>query len=186
MKIKVTYLVWILFPAAVLAWAAVGLFAWIIATDEVDRALYVQVMQETESKEAIATRLHAIVQDTAEQRAQLDSILRMDVVSIVDMIEEVGKAAGVRITVSNAIPENVPPSQAAGGAGIIATGFVVEAQGRFSTLMRVVQLFETLPIPSTLGRLDMERTAKPGNLGTSDTWRMNAYIRVLTTADISS
>ena len=124
------------------------------------------------------------MQDTAEQRATRFNS-GMDVVSIVDMIEEVGKE-GVRITVSNAIPENVPPSQAAGGAGIIATGFVVEAQGRFSTLMRVVKLFETLPITSTLGRLDMERTAKPGNLGTSDTWRMNAYIRVLTTADISS
>ena len=186
MKIKITHLAWLLFPMALLAWAAVGLFAWTIQSDEIDRALQVQTTQESEDREATAIRIHSIARDTVEERTQLDKIFRTDVVSIVDLIETTGTAAGVKVTVRNVIPESAPPTQAAASAGIVATGFVIEAQGKFSTLMHVLQLFETLPIPSTLGRLDIEYVPDSGGSGLSSAWRLNAYIRVLTTSDVSS
>lgn len=171
---------------AFLAWAVVGLFAWTIQSDEVDRALYVQTTQESESKEASAIRLHSIAQDTREERATLEGIFRTDVVSIVNLIETTGKAAGVKVTVSSVIPESAPPTQAAASAGIVATGFIIEAQGKFSALMHVLQLFETFPLPSTIGRLDIEYVPNARESGLSGIWRMNAYIRVLTTPDASS
>src|SRR3989344_6658886 len=73
MKNPITYIQWIIFPVALLAWVAVGLFAWTISADEVDRTAHVIVTQDTENKGAVAARLHSIVQDTAAQRAQLAS-----------------------------------------------------------------------------------------------------------------
>jgi len=178
-----TYLTWLLFPLALLAWIAVGLFAWTIQGDEADRLLRTQTIQESESREATALRLHSIVQDTESERAQLDSLVTVDVVSVVDMLEETGKAAGVKVTVINVLPEGVA-AIGAGNANIVATGFVIEAHGRFSALMHVLQLLETLPIPSTLGRLDIELVPNPS--GSSSTWGMNAYIRVLTAEEVSS
>lgn len=185
MKIKITYLAWLLFPTAILAWIFVGLFAWTIQSDEADRVLHMQTIQESESKEVAAIRLHSIVQDTREERTKLENIFRMDVVSVVNLIEATGKAAGVKVTVSNVIPESAPPTQTAASAGIIATGFVIEAQGKFSTLMHALQLLETLPVPSTIGRFDIEYISNAGS-GSSGVWSMNAYIRVLTTLDTSS
>ena len=183
MKNPITYIQWIIFPVALLAWVAVGLFAWTISADEVDRTAHVIVTQDTENKGAVAARLHSIVQDTAAQRAQLDSALRVDVVSVVDMIDSVGKAAGVKTTVSNAQTEKAPSKQAAVGPQIMATGFVIEAEGKFVTLMHVAQLFETLPVPSRLERLDITHAAS-SSPGVSDAWHMSAYLRVLTTSDI--
>jgi hypothetical protein len=185
MKIKIAYLAWLLFPTAIAVWAAVGLFVWTIASDEADRAFDVRIVQESETKAASAIRLRAIAQDTVAERAKLESFFHADIVSIVNMIEAVGKAAEVKVTVSNVIPENVP-SQVAGNAKIVATGFVIEADGRFSALMHVLRLFETLPIPSVLGRLDMEHNPSAAGSGSSDTWHMNVYIRVLSTSDASS
>ncbi len=176
MKIKITYLTWPLFSLALLAWTGVALFAWTIRSDEADHMLRAQTLQEYESKETTAMRLHSIAQDTKEERAKLESIVRMDVVSIVNLIESTGKAAGVNVTVSNVIPEGEA------GSGLVATGFVIEARGRFSTLMRVVQLFESIPISSTIGRLDIEYIPNQDVRA----WGMSAYIRVLTAEDISS
>jgi hypothetical protein len=185
MKIKLTSFAWPLLIFAVLAWAAVGIFAWTILSDEADRVVRVQNAQEAEQKEASAKRLHAIAQDTEFTRGQLDDILDVDVISVVDMIEAAGKAAGVKLVVSSVQPENAPPLQGRGTSQVIATGFVVEAQGRFASLMHAVQLFETLPVPAKVGRLDIERI-QVGDTGTSDMWRLNAQIHMLTTSDIPS
>lgn len=179
----ITYIEWIVFPLALFAWVAVGYFAWAISTDEADRTALVKITQVTESKGAVAVRLHAIVQDTAAQRAQLDSALRVDVVSVVDMIEAAGKAAGVNIAVSNAQPESAPSPKATRGSQVMATGFAIEAEGKFPALMHAVQLFETLPVPSKLERLDIEHMASTSSRA-SHTWHMSAYIRVLTTPDV--
>ncbi len=185
MKITITYIAWPLLGMAILAWSAVGVFAWTIAGDESDRAFNIQNVEEAESKEATAVRLHAIARDTAANRLQLDTILHADVVSVVDMIEAVGKASGVKVMLSDAVPEKAPSSQAAGGSAVMTVGFVVKASGKFSSLMHAIRLFETLPLPSTVVRLDIGRanSASPDSAGS---WNMNVYIRVLTTSDISS
>ena len=182
MRLNFRYVAWPLLLLAILTWCAVGLFVWVILTDEEDRATSVQSMQETESKEASALRLYSLAQDTAQKREQLDKIFHTDVVSMVDMIESAGKTAGAKLVVSNVQTQDTPLAQTASGSPIIATGFVVEAQGTFPSIMHLVRLFETLPVPSKLDRLDVERTSA-ATPGASGLWRINAHLNVLTTSD---
>ncbi|MDO8514407.1 MAG: hypothetical protein Q7S50_02590 [bacterium] len=170
--------------ALVLAWAAVGYFAWTIHSDEIARTVYVEDIQQSSMKDASAVRAHALAEETVKERTQLDELLKVDVVSIANMIESVGKAVGVEMKLGAAQPENAPASDTS--IRINAVGFVVEAQGKFSALMRAVQLFETLPVPSSVLRIDIERTPSSGSGSALAPWHMNVYIRVLTTADISS
>ena len=172
------------FGACVLAWAAVVYFAWTIRSDEIARAASIQNIQESSVKGASAVRMHALAEETTKERAQLEELLKGDVVSIANMIEAVGKTVGVEMKLGAAQQESAPTSDA--NVRINAVGFVVEAQGKFSALMRAAQMFETLPIPSSIIRLDIERTPNSARGSAAASWHMNAYIRVLTTADISS
>lgn len=165
-----------------IAWGLVGYFAWTISEDESNRVAKIQDAQLKTISSAHAVRTHALALDTVRERAQLKTLLGVDVVSASYLIEEVGKSSGVKVKLSDAQPES---ASASGDATVKAVGFVVTADGKFSALMRTARLFETLPIPSSVTRLDIEHAPKAtGN--PSSPWHMNVYIRVLTTSDISS
>ncbi|OGG50947.1 hypothetical protein A2763_02845 [Candidatus Kaiserbacteria bacterium RIFCSPHIGHO2_01_FULL_54_36] len=174
-----TYLAWSLLALALVAWAAVGLFGWIIYADEEARIEQATNAQNESLERATTVRTHAIALDTAVQSTQLNSFLDVDVGAVASMIEEVGKAAGIAVKLGNAVPENVPMTSET--LPIEAIGFTVEADGTFAALMHLAQLYEKLPLPSTVTRIDLEHA--PGS-GTQ--WHMNASIRVLTTSDVSS
>ena len=164
------------------AWGLVGFFAWTINTDEAQRIVDAQNSRIAAVTGAQAVRTHAIVQDTAEERAALQNLLNVDVVSASYMIEEVGKIAGVKVKLSDAQPENLSTTDP---LALKTVGFVISVDGKFSALMRTVRLFENLPIPSSVSRLDIEHAPKSAG-DTSSLWHMNVYLRVLTTSDISS
>ena len=182
MNTRIAYLQWLALGAALLAVFGVWYFASAIAQGQADRAAGDSAMQESADKQALAVRTHALMADTVQERTQLGALLTVDVVSVANMIEAAGKAAGVTVKLGDAVPENAPAAQ--GGLSIQAIGFVVEAQGKFPALMRALELFETLPIPSTLTRFDMQKV--PDSSGAPSVWHMSAYIRVLTTSNISS
>lgn len=165
---------------AVVAWGLVALFAWTISVDEAARSASAGDEQKAVVTNAVALRMHALAQETAGDGETLKKLLNVDVVSASYMIEEVGKIAGVAVKLSDAQPEN---AQAADGSVAKAVGFVVAADGKFPALMHAARLFETLPIPSSVTRLDIERTPQPSGKP-SGIWHMNVYIRVLTTSDI--
>ena len=175
-----TSISWILLSLALVAWGAVGFFGWTIYTDESDRLIQAENEQSASLERASVVRTHALALDTVAQGKTLGDLLNVDVVSVADMIEAAGKAARVTVRLGNAVPENVPTSEI---LPVKAVGFTVEATGTFSALMHLARLFEELPLPSTVTRLDLERV--PAGASTSQ-WRMNASIRVLTTSDISS
>ncbi|OGG52367.1 hypothetical protein A3H16_00200 [Candidatus Kaiserbacteria bacterium RIFCSPLOWO2_12_FULL_53_8] len=180
-----SFVQWFALGAVLLAWAMVGFFAWSIAGSEHDIATQIENAQKSSTKEASAIRTRALALGTARERTQLGELLDIDVSSIVDMIEGVGKAGGAAVTLSSALPES-GGAGIAGGTPIKVIGFNVQAQGSFAALMRVAHMFETLPIPSTLKSLDIEHAPNPTPSGPATLWHMNASIRVLTTADISS
>ncbi len=165
---------------ALLAWGIVGFFAWTIQTDENKRAADARDAQLTAVKNAQGIRTHALVADAAPDSANLKDLLNVDVVSASYMIEGVGRAAGVKMRLSDAQPEGEV------GTDILplhAVGFVVTADGKFSDLLRAVRMFESLPVPSSITRLDIERV--PKSAGTPvGTWHLNVSIRILTTAQI--
>lgn len=184
MKKSISYLSWPLLLIALVAWCAVVWFALTISTQEADRTSNVQSAQDSSAKKASAARIHGLAQDTAQERAQLANVLNVDVVSVVAMIRAVGKAAGVNAKLSDALPETAPAT-APGAPAIEAVGFVVQADGSFSALMHAAQLYETLPVPSSLQRLDIQ--AVPNlTAGKTPTWHMSLYLRVLVNATNSS
>ncbi|OGG63895.1 hypothetical protein A3C18_01990 [Candidatus Kaiserbacteria bacterium RIFCSPHIGHO2_02_FULL_54_11b] len=172
----------VMLVVALCAWGLVGFFAWNIGVDESQRLVGAQDAQRATIAGASSARTHALALETAEEGTALKGLLNVDIVSTSNMIEAVGKAAGVSVKLGDALPENLPVSD---GIPLKAIGFVVAVDGRFPALMRAARLFETLPIPSTVTRLDIEHAPR-GAGKTSDIWHMNVYIRVLTTSDISS
>ena len=179
---RISYIAWTTVALALSAWAGVGFFAWTILNQESDRAGSVRATQESSEKGAAAMRTHSLAQETAYERTQLATLFNVDVVSAATLIESVGKASGVEVRLGGAQPESAPPTTS--GPDVQAVGFVVEANGKFAALMRAAQLFETLPIPSVLTRVDIEQG--PSTDGASGVWHMSAYIRVLTTSNTSS
>jgi hypothetical protein len=180
---RLTLIAWLTVLLALCAWGAVGFFARNISAQESDRTTRVAATEESSTKAAMNVRAHALAQDTEVERTELGDILNVDVVAIADAIEAAGRSIGVPVKVSNVQSESSPPSPPS-GPKIQAVGFVVGADGKFSGLMRAVQLFETLPIPSEIERLDISHT--PNLDGGPDSWHLNILIRVLTTSAISS
>lgn len=167
---------------ALSAWGLVGFFAWTITADESERVENAENAERRAIASASSVRTHALVQETAKEGTQLQDLLNVDVVSAAYMIEAVGKTAGVTVKLGDALPEN---GRASGEVAVKAVGFVVQANGKFPALMHAARLFETLPIPSSVTRLDIEHTPRSSPSAPS-LWHMNVHIRVLTTSDISS
>lgn len=162
---------------ALLAWAGVGYFAWTISADEARRITDIQTAQQSALRHDVAIRLHALVQDTAADRAQLETLLTTDIVSAVELIEGAGKAAGINAQLGNAAPESAPTTP---NLSVDAVGFVVAGEGTFPKLMHALWLFETLPLPSSIRRFDLEHLPDAGT-----SWTMNTSIRLLTSSTLS-
>ncbi len=165
-----------------IAWGLVGYFARTISEYESTRVADAREVQLAAVMNAQAARTRALALDTAPQGAELKALLDVDIVSASYTIEEVGRAAGVKVKLGDAQPEGNLVSD---GLPLKAVGFIVTADGKFPALLHAARLLEALPIPSSVTRLDIERAPKSSGTA-SNLWHMNVYIRVLTTSDISS
>lgn len=184
MRTKDIYIAWLLLGVAVLAWAATGWFSWTISSVEAQRANDIEEAQRSSAQQNTVVRIHALVQDTTVQRAELDQLLTTDVVSVANTLKGIGNAAGVNVTLSGAVPET-SSDPASANSDIQVVGFSLQADGTFAALMHAEELLETLPLASSVDRVDIQRA--PTQAGAPNgLWHLNAFIRVLTTAPISS
>jgi len=184
MNSKDTYIAIGALILAVLAWTGAVLFYQNIGAAEVARVTDIQNSQQSSTQQGALLRMHAIAQDTTQDRAQLDQLLSTGVGSVATMLRGVGKATKVDVKLSDAISEASPPP-APSGPQIEAVGFALQGEGSFAALMRTEQLLENLPLASVVKRFDIQRSQVPGGVG-SDVWHMSVYIIVYTTSDISS
>ena len=180
-----TYIAWLALLLSMLAWAGVGWFVSAIVALQDGRAVNAQASQQLSGVVAQASQLHALIADTAADRASLASLITVDPSSLAGMIDGAGKSAGVGITISSALSENAPGES--NGAPVQAFSFIATAAGSFSTVLRGGELLETLPVPSSIKELQLTRT--PDTAGASSAagpWQMNAQVQVLTASTISS
>ena len=184
MKTKDTYVAAGLSVLALLAWTGAVLFYQSIGDAEAARVTDIQNSQQSSTQQGALVRMHAIAQDTAQDRAQLDQLLSTDVGSAATMLQDVGKATNVSVTLSDAIPETAPPPTPT-GPQIQAVGFALQSEGTFDAMMRTEQLLETLPLASEVERFDIQRAVGGTGVG-SDVWHMSVYIIVYTTSNIST
>lgn len=179
-----TYLAYGALAAAVCVWAGVVFIAVLIQDKH---TAYITRMGEAAQQAAIAAdaaRLHILASGNVERSSKLDMIMSPDVPMIVDTIKSVGVAAGVPVKISGALPASVPKNQ----KGVQAVAFILESTGSFSSMMRVLALFESLPLPSSIELVELSREGQGGGASsrTPPTWHLNLKLRVITTATVSS
>jgi cytoskeletal protein RodZ len=179
MKRTNLYLAITLLLLACAAWAGVVYFDFAISGAEAQYQADTQTSQQSSTAQNSSVSTHAVAQDTAAARAQLDTLLTPNVASIANTLRGIGSTTGVTVKLGGALPENTP-AVSPGGVTIQALAFSLEADGSFEALMRTEALIETLPLPSSVERFDIQNTSG------ADAWHMSVSIRVLTTSAISS
>jgi hypothetical protein len=165
---------------ALLAWAGV----WFLFTDvsgrlnERAQTLSSAAVQNVQQESAI--EVTALTSDTSAQRAALDDEVGADVVGIANQIQSAGKSSGATTIIGSASAAGAPNA----ASGVSQLDFVVQSTGTFDQVWRAAQLFENLPLPSSVQELDFEQF--PGASGKGDSWQLTADIEVLTSSAISS
>ncbi|MBI4093482.1 hypothetical protein HY417_00815 [Candidatus Kaiserbacteria bacterium] len=163
---------------ALLLWSGVLYFARTIsAAAERHRADLAGMEQQT-AEQATTLRFHALARETKDDRSHLDALSSFDLAEILDAIEALARDAGLPVEITQA-----PSITSSESSPIRTASFSIEAQGTFAEVARVVALLETMPIPSSLDEVRLERVA--GEASTARrAWRAITTVRFLTTADI--
>ena len=185
---RITLFAWIAVAAALIAWGVGWMFLSSIRVELDARGAQLAGAQDVTARENASMRLHALARNTKDLRAQLDGLAQIDVLGIANMVESVGKIAGVKIKIGGALSGTMNEPQNAGSVPALnSLRFVVTTEGSFSALMHTAALLESLPMLSSIEQLDLERTPSTGALESrSLIWRMTTNIRVLSAANISS
>ncbi len=182
---RISYVSWLSASLAFVAWAGVGFFAWSISEADSARASAEVSVGEKATEVDTTLRLHALARETKDLRATLESLTHIDVVSIVETIEAVGKDTHVALEINQVVADHPLPAASPEAPPIRPVTVALEAQGTFEALLHTAALLHSLPVPSTVEQMQFEHL--PVGADTKKgLWRFSARIRVLTTAAISS
>ncbi len=168
---------------AVASWAGVAYAAHTITSTAIKRSNDTKLAQTKANQAALNQKVEALADSTKEKRDQLAALAGADVVSIIDVIDAAGKTAGIDAKVSDA---SVAGSQQLGKNGDTLRGvaFNVQGTGTFTQIMHAAQLYERLPLLSSIDQFDIEKVPvsdpKQANL-----WHITARIRVQTLISVS-
>ena len=168
MKINIQYIAALCILLAGLAWTVI----WYIGND---------ILDEASSRAAVASTAQVQndrVADTQQDRAALENVSNLNIVSIVTMIEGVSAKTGITVKVENAQPQGTTAVLPNGGS-LNSFAFAVVADGTFAQIMNTVQVLEDLPVPSSVQQLEITHAGDPGKSGA---WHMSAHMEVYTTS----
>ncbi len=158
-------------------WAIVFYAGSSLQSSAAHRADELKTARQQSNRTAFGDRLRVLAAETKAEREQLERIAGMEIISIVNMIENAGRAAGVPATVSDALPET-PAIDLPAEKRLVPVAFVVKSSGSFVDIIHMVELLELLPLPSAVSQMELERD-KDG------TWIANIKVRVFTAASVS-
>lgn len=154
---------------------------WIRAT-ALEKGKNALSSDERASQAAYMSRIHALASETKNERDALEFLTQADIVSIANAIEAAGNSIGVKARVSAAIPSGSPIG-VPGGTPIHAVAFIIQAEGSFAGVTKLVKVFESFPMFSTVEQFDIERAQIEG--ANTLPWRTTIRLRILTTSEIS-
>ena len=173
---------WILLVLAIVIGAGGAYSANMITSTALKRSNDTQLALTKANQSAMNQKVEALAQVTADKRNELTVLAGADVVSIIDTIDAAGKSAGIEAKVSDA---SVAGSQQLGKNGdtLRAVVFSVQGDGSIAQVMHAAQLYERLPLLSTIDQMDIVRNST----GDSKTpaWHITARIKVLTLIQVS-
>lgn len=157
----------IMILVAVLSWTGFGGLVWQLREQRAEYASALERSKEDALRGESAARLRSSVESSETERAAIESLVDISILRAVEVIEQAGRAAGASdVSIGEATPSSAPE-------GLSAIVIVVNASGSFSTLMRAIALFETLPIPAALEQFELQK------IDQTNTWRLTARLRVL-------
>ena len=119
-------------------------------------------------------RLTIVADATADQRLLLDQIVGTGLIEIASLLEHIGPASNVTLTVDSAVPRGSTPITR--DYKLYSYDILISGEGSFANIMHAVSMIENLPIPSTLLSADVEYDQ-------GSTWRMNLRLNVMTSAN---
>ena len=174
----------LLLSIALVAWAAVGLLTYSVINQTAARASGPGPADQSVTQQIAATRAHAVVQNMAKSKAELERMTGIDLLTAINRIESAGKPVGIVLHVRDAYSESFG-KQAKGPIHAIA--FAVEAEGTFAGLIKTIQLLETMPMTISIEQFDFGHTPSIDGKPSSRTpWHLSIRIRLLTTSNIIS
>lgn len=156
--------------AALIAWVFVFWVAWHVWVAEDVLVLKASDVEQATAREISLARLHTLVRETKEERALLRRHLSVDVLHAVSVIEMVGVASGVDLEVDEASTEGGVDERTA----TRLVSLVIRANDTFARLVHTVALLETLPVPSELLYLELEKAKNA-----ADVWTLLVRARIV-------
>jgi len=169
---------------ALLSWRGVFFFIYVVLQMQSERAAYVADAAAANLQEGQAAQLHALARETMEDRATLGSAANVDVLSAVNTIESVN-ASGTPVHVTNA--QTVKLSAKGSTQQVNVVDLTVHSEGSFPSLMRTMQLLETLPLSTTIQQADLSRAPiDPNTKNVPVSWNLNVRLRFYTTTALST
>jgi hypothetical protein len=122
-----------------------------------------------------AERMSAILLDTVEERAQLESLARLDVVALVELLEATARSAGIEATVASADAQE--GTELPGGEQLQPIAVAINGSGSYAALMHAIELYEHLPLAIQIDQIDM---ARDQSSTTEGAWSLALRLRILT------
>lgn len=152
----------------VAAWAGVGYGVYALhAKRRAYEERFVQA-KDAEVRGESVVRLRAALQATEVERAAIEGVSKLSVVQVAEIIERAGTSAGAKVQIGEATTKKTD-------RGFTTIAMRVQATGSFQSLLRAASLFETLPVPSVIERMEFSYTDKA--------WALSASIAVTIDAD---
>jgi hypothetical protein len=177
---------WIVLAVAVVSWVGVVLFAAYLYTLESERIAYSEEVAAANVQEGQAALLHALARDTSADRAMLDTVTSVDVISAVNKIEAV-RSGGVQMRITGAQAEKAQLGKNGAPATINPVILTAHAEGSFVELLHMIDLLETLPLAISIQSLDVGFSgAEPANPKLPRQWALDVRMRLLTSAPLPS
>ncbi|PIR82497.1 hypothetical protein COU20_01690 [Candidatus Kaiserbacteria bacterium CG10_big_fil_rev_8_21_14_0_10_59_10] len=161
--------------ALILAWIVAAGALYMLAQQRSAYALALAESKRAESSASTVARTEALIRDTAREREALEELVRTDVLTALEIIEEAGASAGVAVSIGGA-----SVAEAGRGELLRSIAVVASAEGSFSALMHTLSLFETLPFLSAVESVTLERVGE----GAAGRWRLSTRIRIFADASI--
>lgn len=165
---------------AIALWGGVWYISTMLLREADAQASETQIVLTKANQAALNQRVQSLAASTQDERAQLSALLSQDIVTTIDTIESVGMLTGTGGKVKSV--EDAGQQPISDGDPIRAVTFQVEGTGTFAQVMAAAELYEKLPLLSTL---DSVAFTKAETRGKVQFWNMNARVRVLTTQQIS-
>ncbi len=167
---------WLALLTSVALFALVVYQAGVIREDARVRAAFTADREYQSDRSAYAQRVTAVIAETEDERAKLDAFAKIDVVTVIELLESAGESAGVTVRVAGAQAES--GTQLPTGELLQPVAFSVNASGSYAAVMHALDLYEHLPLAAQIEQLDIARDGS----GNGRTWSLSMRIRVMTIA----